>query len=129
MYLNCISTKIKQDGEWVSLFVEDVGYAYNVGLAIHKSRRAANDWYRNRKNKRARSVLTKQRPRSLAALRTAMEILKIHLEVTNAKPLMIMPRTERTAALAKYLRRLGFQECPRGEQPLYLLIAHQTPGE
>ncbi len=129
MYLNCISTKIKQDGEWVSLFVEDVGFAYNVGLAIHKSKRAANDWYRNRKNKRARSVLTKQGLRSLAALRTALEILKIHLEVTNAKPLMIMPRTERTAALAKYLKRLGFQEYLQGEQPLYLLTTHQKQEE
>ena len=128
MYLTCISTKIKQDGEWVSLFVEDVGFAYNVGLAIHKSKRAANDWYRNRKNKRARSVLTKQRPRSLAALRTALDILKIHVEVSTAKPLMIMPSTKRTAALAKYLKRLGFKEYPQGEQPLYLLITRQTPG-
>lgn len=129
MYLNCISTKIKQDDEWVSLFVEDVGFAYNVGLAIHKSRRATNDWYRNRKNKRARSVLTKQGPRSLAALRTALDILKIHLEVTPAKPLMIMPSTKRTAALAKYLKRLGFKEYQQGEQLLYLLITHQTPEE
>lgn len=129
MYLNCISTKIKQDGEWICLFVEDVGFAYNVGLTIHKSRRAANDWYRNRKNKRARSVLTKQKPRSLAALRTALDILKIHVEVTTAKPLMIMPSTKRTAALAKYLKRLGFQEHQQGEQSLYLLITHQTPEE
>ena len=129
MYLNCISTKIKQDGEWICLFVEDVGFAYNVGLTIHKSRRAANDWYRNRKNKRARSVLTRQQPRSLATLRTALMMLEVHLEVANAKPYMIMPRTERTAALAKYLKRLGFQEHQQGGQPLYLLIAHQTPEE
>lgn len=129
MYLNCISTKIKQNGEWVCLYVEDKGFAYNVGLTIHKSRRAANDWYWNRKNKRARSVLNRQRPRSVATLRTALKILEVHLQIANDKPYMIMPRTKRTAALAKYLKRLGFREYQQDEQPLYLLTTHQTLEE
>ncbi len=129
MPLTCITTKIKQNGYWVCLYVEDKGFAYNVGLTIHKSRRAANDWYWGRKNKRARSVLSQQQRRSVATLRTALSMLEVHLQITKDKPYMIMPRTERTAALAKYLERLGFKEYRQGEQSLYLLTTHQTPEE
>lgn len=31
-------------------------YCWNVGFAVGKSRRQLNDWYKNRKNKRARSL-------------------------------------------------------------------------
>jgi hypothetical protein len=44
------------------IFLEPMGeyrpgfYSWNVGFAVGKSRRQLNDWYRNRKNKRARSL-------------------------------------------------------------------------
>ena len=47
------------------IFLEPMGeyrpgfYSWNVGFAVGKSRRQLNDWYQNRKNRRARSLTKK----------------------------------------------------------------------
>ena len=45
--------KVVLDPKWRNVHG---GTAWNVGFAIGKSRRQLNDWYVERKNKRARSV-------------------------------------------------------------------------
>lgn len=125
MSKRCVTTRLRHKGEWISLYVEDIGFAYSVGLTIHKSRRAANDWYWNRKNKRCRSVLNKQKTRPFGTLLRAMRMLEAHIQTTRDKPYFIMPRTDKTAALAKYLKRIGFTELQSDGQLLYLLVTHQ----
>ena len=54
-------------------------YMWNVGFAVGKSRRQLNDWYKNRKNKRARSLnLAMPGKAGLATIsRANTEILKL----------------------------------------------------
>jgi hypothetical protein len=39
---------------WISVYLQDFGFGWNLGLNIYKSRRAQNDWYNCKRNRRAR---------------------------------------------------------------------------
>lgn len=115
------------DSQWVSFFIEDVGFAHVIGLAVSKSKRANRDWYQRRRNKRSNSVLSRKQKRPLKYLRVALELFRVYIEATRGyKPVVILPRSDRTAALAKYLVRYGFSSFQQDGQQVFVLTAHQT---
>ena len=66
-------------------------YRWNVGFAVGKSRRQLNDWYKNRKNKRARS-LNKKLPGKVglsAISRGNDEVLKLRWNLYPGDHLVI----------------------------------------
>jgi hypothetical protein len=118
---------LRIDSQWVSLFTEDVGFAQLLGLAISKSKRANCDWYKRRRNRRNNFVLNQKQKRSLKYLQAALDLFGAYLNATRAdKPLVILPRTDKTAALAKYLVRYGFSSFQQDGQQVFVLTAHQT---
>ena len=112
---------LRIDSQWVSLFTEDVGFAQLLGLAISKSKRANCDWYKRRRNRRNNSVLNQKQKRPLKYLQAALDLFGAYLNTTRAdKPLVILPRNDKTAALAKYLARYGFSSFNRmGNRSLF----------
>ena len=113
--------------QWVSLFTEDVGFAQLLGLAISKSKRANCDWYKRRRNRRNNSVLNQKQKRPLKYLQAALDLFGAYLNATRAdKPFVILPRNDKTAALAKYLARYGFSSFQQDGQQVFVLTAHQT---
>lgn len=120
----------KVDSQWISLFSEDVGFAQLLGLAISKSKRANSDWYKRRQNTRSKSVINQTQKRPLKYLQAALDLVGYFLTTTRAdKPLVILPRTAKTAALAKYLVRYGFSPFQEDGQQVFVLTTHQTPEE
>jgi hypothetical protein len=118
---------LRIDSQWVSLFTEDVGFAQLLGLAISKSKRANCDWYKRRRNKRNNSVLNQKQRRPLKYLRAALDLFGTYLNTTRAnKPVVILPRNNKTATLAKYLARYGFSSFQQDGQQVFVLTAHQT---
>jgi|DEB0MinimDraft_4_1074332.scaffolds.fasta_scaffold00881_15 hypothetical protein len=118
---------LRIDSQWVSLFTEDVGFAELLGLAISKSKRANCDWYKRRRNRRCNSVLNQKQKRPLKYLQAALDLFSTYLNATRAdKPVVILPRNNKTAALAKYLVRYGFSSFQQDGQQVFVLTAHQT---
>ncbi len=83
------SSKFCVDGYLCKVFLEPVEeydcgfYIWNIGLAIGKSNRQLNDWYRRKKNKRARTLEGKINGHiGLKALRRGYEeILKMRWKI------------------------------------------------
>jgi hypothetical protein len=74
------SSTFKVEGQLCKIFLEPLVeyqpgyYIWNVGFAIGKSSRQLNDWYKKRKNKRARSLTNRLVGRSgLKAIRRGFE--------------------------------------------------------
>jgi hypothetical protein len=118
---------LRIDSQWVSLFTEDVGFAQLLGLAISKSKRANCDWYKRRRNRRNNYVLNQKRKRPLKYLQASLDLFCAYLNTTRAdKSLVILPRNDKTAALAKYLVRYGFSSFRQDGQQVFVLAARQT---
>jgi len=100
--------RIKHEGVWIAIYLEDHGFASNLGLIIYKSKRAQNDWYKRRRNRRARRAAAKHNAADLrcwaACARLISRVLDSHSGYVYAYPDFADRKP-----LAKYLTRWGFK--------------------
>lgn len=81
---------------------------------VNKSKRASNDWYAQRMNKRKKRVINERIYKSLKQLRVCFTLIKKAIKVLPNDANFIIHNDFREAqALSKYVERLGFM-------PIYL---------
>ena len=89
-----------------------------------ESKRATNDWYFGRKNKRSRRVVAQKPVGSIKHLRAAFVLLKKLLqELPSGHHVYTQPESERSALLSQYIQRLGFIQVVTDDQQFWVLTA------
>ena len=119
------TARIKIDGIWSTLYLERIASdVWNLGIIVNKSKRATNDWYFGRKNKRSRHVVAQQPVGSFQHLLAAFVLLKKLLkEIPEDHHIYTQPESSRSALLSRYIQRLGFISVPQGDQLFWVLVA------
>jgi hypothetical protein len=89
----------KHEGEWLALYAEQYEPGiWNIGCCIHKSKRAQNDWYWRKKNKRSASVKNNTTKRSIKGITVLYKLFEKALKrINKAEAIMIC-----TTAIKKY---------------------------
>jgi hypothetical protein len=125
-----ITNRQRVDGYWVAIFYEELQKGmWHVGINICKSKRAQADWYKKRKNRRARrasSVPTGRNQRGLAALYRMFRAS--HLKFPPGTAFISIPTSPKRAAISKYIERLGFKCYPQDGLLVWVLITPQNLG-
>lgn len=98
-------------------------HVWNLGLAVNKSKRASNDWYQARSNKRARrleqNILA---PTPTGAIFVAVRLMKKLLaNVPSGDWVMVDPSDLRRHAIPRYMQRYGFMLISLNEKPVWVL--------
>jgi len=119
------TARIKIDGIWSTLYLEPIASnIWNLGIIVNKSKRATNDWYSGRKNKRSRRVIAQKPVGSLKNLRAAFVLLKNLLKkLPPGHHVYTQPESDRSALLSRYIQRLGFTQVLKDDQQFWVLTA------
>ena len=118
--------------EWITIYLDRIDKdIWHVGLAIAKSKRAQNDWYRRKKNKRAKRTESSGKRRGMKAMMTWFRLLKkVIAELPEGHSLVAWPSTEKKQTLTAYAQRLGFRRYPTsGGETLWVLITPVCPED
>ena len=122
----------KKIGEyWVSVWTEHwYDNKWKTGMAICKSMRASNDWYKNRRNKRARNLKLNNINAPFKAICSSGELLKkLISQLPNGTLLIIEPDDQKREIIPRYLERLGFTPFQVLEKNVWLMkVIHPTPA-
>lgn len=105
-----ITIRQKADVFWCTIYCTKLtGNIWSIGLVVNKSKRASNDWYTQKKNKRQARVVNERIKKSLKQLRVCFNSVKKCLKVLPSNADVIIHNDFREAqALSKYVERLGF---------------------
>jgi hypothetical protein len=101
--------RIKYKNLWIAIVIQDYGFAGNVALSICRSKRAQNDWFCNRKNRRARRAARIQNVSDLKCWATCARLMRLVLDHTS-HPLFIYPEDNTRDVLMRYAERWGFEK-------------------
>ncbi len=85
----------KHEGEWLALYAEQYEPGiWNIGCCIHKSKRAQNDWYWRRENKRSRAVKNSSTKRAIKVIKVLYELFETALKkIKNEQAIVICTTT------------------------------------
>jgi hypothetical protein len=121
------SLRAKSNGYWCSIYLHPITKdIWNLGLIVNKSKRASNDWYAGRKNKRSRRAMRETRRKTLKELRMCYILLgRVYFEFPESIHILIKNDSKKAQNLSKYVERLGFVPVPRGGQLYWALTAQQ----
>lgn len=117
----------KQNGSWCSIYAARMPTGvWIVGLIINKSKRASNDWFERRKNKRFNRASSEHKTKTLSQMRACYQnIIKILERIPITDHVFIENDFPKAQALSKYVERLGFIRVQQDEKPIWVLTAHQ----
>lgn len=117
----------KQNGFWCSIYAARMPTGvWIVGLIINKSKRASNDWFERRKNKRFNRASSEHKTKTLSQMRACYQnIIKILDRIPITDHIFIENDFPKAQALSKYVERLGFIRVQQDEKPIWVLTAHQ----
>lgn len=101
--------RIKYKNLWIAIVIQDYGFAGNVALSICKSRRAQNDFFRGRKNRRAKRAARTQNKADLKCWALCARLMRLVLDYTPS-PLFIYPEDHTRDVLMRYAERWGFEK-------------------
>lgn len=97
-----------------------------MGLIINKSKRASNDWFDRRRNKRFRRALTEHKVKTLSQMRVCYQnIVKLLNRIPTTDHIFIENDFPKAQALSKYVERLGFIRVQQDEKSIWVLTAHR----
>lgn len=105
--------RTKHNGLWIAVYLHDFGFGSNLGLSIYKSKRAQNDWYNRRKNRRARRAAQRHGMADRLCLTACARFLN---QILKSQKCDIFAYTEsdNREVLLRYLKRFGFVETLNG---------------
>lgn len=126
-FMRRLVERSKRDGFWCSIYACRMPTGvWIIGLVINKSKRASNDWFQRRKNRRFRRVAGEHKLKTLCQMRACYQnIVKILDRVPKTDHVFIENDFPKAQALSKYVERLGFIRVQQGEKPIWVLTAHQ----
>jgi hypothetical protein len=100
----------KHEGEWLALYAEQYEPGiWNIGCCIHKSKRAQNDWYWRKKNKRGRAVKNNTKKRTVKVIKILYELFEATLnKIKNAQAIVICTTTIKNyRVIDRYFKNLN----------------------
>lgn len=100
--------RVRQGSLWITFYLENCGFAWNLGLSICRTKRGSNDWYHNRKNKRAKNIGRLQNNASLKDWAKCVKLLRTIL-IEHKEPIFIYVKDLKRATMGNYLKRFGFE--------------------
>lgn len=100
-----------------------------LSLAVNKSRRAINDWFNARKNKRYKKVESNRINMGLSCLRVCLSLIKGFIEENPEASVVTYHAEARKEAMSKYLTRLGFALIPMDGRNHWVLVARKKAEE
>jgi len=120
----------QKDGFWCSIYACRMPTGiWIIGLVINRSKRASNDWFEVRKNKRSRRVVNERKTKTLSQIRACYQnTVKILKRIPKTDYVFIENDFPKAQALSKYAERLGFIRVQQDGQSTWVLIAHQRVG-
>jgi hypothetical protein len=101
--------RVKYKNLWICVVLQDFGFASNLALHIYKSKRAQQDWYNNRKNRRARRAAQAHNMADTQCLAICARMIRLVLEYTPG-PVFAYPQDKNREPLLRYLERWGFEK-------------------
>lgn len=101
--------RTKHNNVWISIYLEDHGFGWNLGLNIYKSKRAQNDWYQRRRNRRAQRAAQLHNVADLRCWAACASLMRLVLDTHNETIFLYLAARNRKP-LARYLTRWGFVE-------------------
>ena len=101
--------RTRHSNVWISIYLEDHGFGWNLGLNIYKSKRAQNDWYQRRKNRRAQRAAKLHNVADLRCWAACASLMRLVLDTHNETIFLYLAARNRKP-LAQYLTRWGFVE-------------------
>ena len=112
---------------WCSVYADPITpEVWNLGLVINRSKRASNDWYKRRPNKRTRRVKNEKQLKSLNHFRACLKNVYGVLKTIPADHhVLILNDSKRAETLSKYVLRLGFIQVDQDDHVAWVLTAHQ----
>jgi hypothetical protein len=119
--------RIKKDPYWISVYLTYWGkHTWNLGAAICKSRRAANDWNRGRyKRRRVKKFMSSLNPSTFAHMYALKRLVQTAIEVVpHGDGVVICPEQLDRTCLAKFAERFGFTYHQSDDVSLWVLITH-----
>lgn len=122
------TVRTKRENLWITLYLEKISPdVFHLGANINKSKRAQNDWYRVRKNKRARRAARTSNIRHHKYLITLKKLLeKTIAQLPEGVYITIMPASSKTISIHKYVERLGFTLVQMDALQVWVLEAPQS---
>lgn len=126
-FMRRLVQRSKQDGLWCSIYALKMPTGiWIVGLIINKSKRASNDWFDRRRNKRFRRALTEHKVKTLSQMRVCYQnIVKLLNRIPTTDYIFIENDFPKAQALSKYVERLGFIRVQQDEKSIWVLTAHR----
>jgi aldehyde:ferredoxin oxidoreductase len=114
-FVKQLTLRKKSNCFWCTIYCKKLSKnIWSIGLVVNKSKRASNDWYAQRMNKRKKRVINERIYKSLKQLRVCFTLIKKAIKVLPNDANFIIHNDFREAqALSKYVERLGFM-------PIYL---------
>jgi hypothetical protein len=100
----------KHEGEWLALYAEQYEPGiWNIGCCIHKSKRAQNDWYWRKKNKRSKAIKDNPKKRAVKVIRVLYELFEKALKrIKNAQAVVICTTTIKNCrVIDRYFKNLN----------------------
>ncbi|MBM4230429.1 MAG: hypothetical protein FJ184_06720 [Gammaproteobacteria bacterium] len=112
---------------WCSLYANQIeSDVWNIGLIVNKSKRASNDWFERRQNKRSRRAASERKKKSLRQFKSCVDNLFVLLrQLPAGVHAVIINDFQKARALSKYVERFGFMPIPKGDQLVWVLTAQK----
>lgn len=110
-----ITHREKLGDEWVALYAEEYEpKTWNVGCCIYKSKRAQNDWYAGRKNKRANKIKNSKTRRNYKSITSLWKAFNKTISKIDRKETVIIYTTQKhnVATIHRYMSKLKFTATP-----------------
>lgn len=117
---------------WVSVYLTYWGDdTWNIGACISKSKRASNDWDRDRC--RRKRVIRTERAVNKSTLKHLYALKRNVLKAVSLVPtwhgVAVCPKDERRKALGKFVERFGFTYHLSDAGPLWVLVIRPKQEE
>jgi hypothetical protein len=117
--------RLRVDNKYITVYINKIDKdVWNLGAIISKNKRRANDWYKARKNKRARKAHFHAERRGM---REMMILFRMVRDASRTIPcghsIVAYPSSLKNKTMMKYVERLGFTPIQISEgESLWVLI-------
>ena len=122
-----LTVRSRSGAYWCTAYANEFAEGcWNLGVVINKSKRASNDWYERRKNRRVRKVKSEQKVKTIKQIATSYRnIIAVINKIPLTHDVFIMNDFEKSTALSRYTERLGFISVPWDGRLVWVLTAQR----
>lgn len=110
-----ITYREKLGDEWIAIYAEKYEpKTWNVGCCIYKAKRAQNDWYAGRKNKRAKKIKNNKIRRGYKSITSLWRAFNKTISKIDKRETIIIYTTKEhnVSTIHKYMSKLEFIATP-----------------